>query len=141
MNNIYEIKDLKATTMVSLYHSIQSVNNNEIDPSSEKELRIVFVTDFGYISPDEIIPSKSDIDEFTDDNIPDWIFQTSIDSRNELLDEFNNTETREELASFILKNVLVIPHNGTKHTLRNLILFSDKLIGAFVADLDFLENL
>lgn len=126
--SMFEKNDFKGVTTLSLLSTIQTMN--EENPTNTPN-KVLIITSFGIIQAEEIVePGEFEDETITDDNFGKFIMQTTLNSRNNLLKEYDNGALLDQQTSFILKDVTLRPFNSTNKTkLPIMLLFSEDIVG------------
>lgn len=134
--SIFEKNDYKGITALAVYNMIATLNE---DDESGKKNNILFMTSFGIVQAEEILPRDDDFNEETDKDkiFPDYTLQIALNSRDAMLKEYNNEELLLQNTAFILKNVSIrrAGSDGTTNV-PIMILFSEDIIGLSLGHVD-----
>lgn len=124
-----EYNNSKSTLSLSIYGVVESINKKEPGMiTSQNKLNIVFITNFGYVEADEIIPPSFNPDNFKDESeISTFLFTTAVKTASK--------KTPELLKQcFILKNARIKTFDNQLSVLSNMILFVDEVVGLSIGD-------
>nr|WP_309099065.1 hypothetical protein [Fredinandcohnia onubensis] len=126
--SFFEKRDVKALTSLCVYSAVEV--SNESNDDSTKQNKIIFLTSFGFVIPEKILPTNFEEVELTPENFSRFVAQSAIKNTKEALEEHQNEDVLLENTSFILENVEIKPYSSQQTSkLANMILFSDQIVG------------